>query len=74
MLRIGAANIAKPSAESLDKLFGVISPNISTSTVITIVDTVGPYTGYNLVKSTVASDADAIFTILFPIRIVDKVK
>jgi hypothetical protein len=38
----GAANMAKLSGESLARLFGEISPKISTSTVITAVEMVTP--------------------------------
>ena len=68
----GDENIAKDSGLSLAILFGVISPKISTTTVITAVETVAPRLSSfsNSTKSIVPRDAARIFTILFPTRIV----
>ena len=72
IFKIGAENIANFSGDSFAILFGEISPKISTTIVVTAVDTLGPASSPNiLTKSTVAKDALAIFTILFPIKIVD---
>ena len=49
-------------------LLGAISPNISTTTVITAVDSVTPAPPTSLTNSTVASDADSMFTMLLPTR------
>ena len=46
---------------------GVTSPNISTSTVITTVLSVTPASPQYWVNSTVASEAEAMFTRLLPI-------
>lgn len=40
-------------------------------TVSTTVDTVGPYTGSSLVKSTVETVVAVMFTMLLPIRMVE---
>ena len=70
--RKGAENMANFSGDSFAILFGVTSPKIKTIIVVTAVDTLGPTSSpSNFTKSTVAKDALAIFTILFPIRIVD---
>ena len=53
-------------------LFGVISPKISTKTVITTVDNVTPKSPNQNVNTIVAIEAEAMFTILFPISKVDK--
>ncbi len=70
---IGVENMAKPSAFSFARLLGQTSPKISTATVITMVETVGPAPSPKArVKSTVAMAVEAIFTRLFPTRMVDK--
>ena len=63
--------MAKSSAFSLARLFGEISPKIRMITVSTTVDTVGPYTGSSLVKSTVETVVAVMFTMLLPIRMVE---
>lgn len=70
---MGSANIANCSGISFAITFGVISPKISTTTVITMVESDTPAFPKTRVKSTVAIEAAAIFTILLPIRIVDKI-
>ena len=72
-LSIGAENIAKLSAFSFAMLLGDISPNIRTATVMTTVEIVTPFTGKYFVNTIVAIEAEAMFTILFPIRIVDSI-
>ena len=52
-------------------IFGEISPKIRMITVSTTVDTVGPYTGSSLVKSTVETVVAVMFTMLLPIRMVE---
>ena len=52
-------------------IFGEISPKTSTTTVITAVAIVAPYFGYSCMKNTVARDDIAMFTILFPTRMLD---
>ncbi len=47
-------------------LLGAISPNMSTTTVITAVDTDTPAPPMTRTNSTVASDAERMFTILLP--------
>ena len=52
---------------------GEISPKMRTSTVVTIVETLAPFASPSIfTNKIVASEDDKIFTILFPIRIVDK--
>ena len=71
-LNIGVANIANFSGDSLATLFGVTSPNISTITVIIMVEAVGPLPCPNaFMKSTVATDVAVILTILLPTRTLD---
>src|SRR5699024_860329 len=67
----GAVDLAKASGEILARSFGVISPNNSKRTVVTIVAIVAPYVGDNWTKNRVAIAELAIFTKLFPIKIVD---
>ena len=63
--------MAMVSGISFAMLLGVISPKVRTSRVMTIVETVGPYTPpTRRVNSTVASEDAPMFTILFPIRMV----
>ena len=70
--RKGATAIAKLSGISLAMLLGDISPKISTRTVMTTVDRVGPFAPpNNCVNSIVDNVVEAIFTILFPISIVE---
>ena len=74
-LTIGVISTAYFSAFSFAIVFGVISPKISTTTVITIVLTVAPRSLLSPkipVKNSVAMDVEAIFTMLLPMRIVDK--
>ncbi len=67
----GAANFANASGLSFAMDFGEISPNISTMTVVTIVAIVAPYDPYRSTNSTVATAVIVMFTMLFPIRIVE---
>ena len=68
---MGAENLAKASGDSFAMLFGVISPKMRTTTVITAVETVAPISPpISLIKKTVAIEERAIFTILLPTRIV----
>ena len=53
------------------RALGVISPKINTMMVITTVDTLTPPSPMSRVNSTVAREAAQIFTILFPIKIVE---
>ena len=70
-LSTGAKAMARVSGISFAMLLGVISPKVRTSRVMTIVETVGPYTPpTRRVNSTVASEDAPMFTILFPIRMV----
>ena len=70
---IGADIIANFSGDSFARLFGDISPNISTRTVIITVDTVAPISPPKIrTKSIVLIEESAIFTILFPISIVER--
>ena len=68
---MGAENMAKPSACSLARLLGEISPKISTTSVSTTVEMVGPYAAYSLVKSTVPTVDAVMFTMLLPMRMVE---
>ena len=61
---------AKLSAASFARLFGVISPKISTTTVITTVETVAPLLLKKPTNSTVAMLAEEMFTMLLPISTV----
>ena len=67
----GAAKEAKVSGCSLARLFGVISPKVKTVTVVTIVEIVAPYCPYRFINKTVATAVLAIFTRLFPTKIVE---
>ena len=67
----GAASMAKLSAFCLARLFGEISPKISTTTVITTVEMVTPLSPRNLTNTTVAMDAEAMLTMLLPMRMVE---
>lgn len=72
VLRNGVANIAYFSGISLASVFGVTSPKMSRSTVIIIVETVGPLLSFmSLMKSTVATDDAVMLTILFPTSTVE---
>ena len=72
IFKIGAENIANFSGDSFAILFGETSPKISTTTVVTAVDTLGPASAPNIfTNSTVARDALAILTMLLPINMVD---
>ena len=69
---IGAENSANLSGDSFAMLFGEISPKIKTRTVVTIVETLAPFASPSIFTNRiVAKEEDKIFTILFPIRIVD---
>ena len=63
---------ANPSGCSLAIVLGVISPNMSTASVITAVDTVTAceLSDMSDTKNNVASDDATMFTMLFPISIV----
>ena len=68
----GAENMANRSGDSLAMLLGETSPKISTTTVVTRVETPGPFSSpKNRTNSTVASEAEAMFTILLPIKMVE---
>ena len=67
----GAENFAKLSGVSFAMLFGDISPNIRTMTVVTAVDMTAPLFGNQPVNMTVATDARVILTMLLPISIVE---
>lgn len=68
----GAENIANVSGDSFAILFGETSPKINTTTVVTAVETLGPASApRNSTNNTVASEALAILTMLFPIKIVE---
>ena len=66
----GAENFAKASGFSLAMFLGVISPKMSTTTVITMVETAAPLWAISPTNSTVAMAVIVIFTTLFPMRIV----
>ena len=69
-----ATRMAMASACSLARLLGRISPKISTSRVITTVETVGPHCWPTMATAiTVPSEELAMFTILLPIRMVEMV-
>ena len=69
---IGAEKRANSSGDSFAKVLGEISPKISTMTVVTIVESEGPVSSpTQRMNNTVATDAEAMFTILLPIRMVD---
>ena len=67
----GAVALAKASGEIFARSFGVISPKSNKRTVVTMVAILAPYVGDNRIKNKVAIDELAIFTKLFPIKIVD---
>ena len=67
---MGVTAIANFSGIFLAILLGDISPKIRTNIVMTAVDNVTPRSPQNLTKITVAKDADKIFTILLPTKIV----
>ena len=64
-------NCDKLVVASFAMLFGVISLNISSSTVMTRVDTAAPASPKKDVKSSVAIEEAAIFTILLPTSTVE---
>ena len=64
--------MANCSGDSFAMLLGDISPKISTTTVVTSVEMLGPLSSpSSRTNSTVANEALAILTILFPMRMVD---
>ena len=66
--------MANCSGDSLAILFGETSPKISTTIVVTTVDILAPASSpRSFTNMTVASDALAMLTMLFPIRIVDSI-
>ena len=69
--REGVSARATVSAFCLARHLGEISPKISTTTVITTVDSVTPASLKKCTNTTVAIEAAAMFTILFPIRMVE---
>ena len=65
--------MAKLSGASLAILLGDTSPKIRTTTVVTAVETLAPISSpRNLTNSRVEREALAIFTILLPIRMVER--
>ena len=64
--------IANFSGNCFAKDLGVISPKSNTITVITIVDTVGPFPPSHKVNNNVPTVAVAILTMLLPIKAVTK--
>ena len=68
----GAENIAKLSGRSFAMLFGVISPKMSTTTVMTAVDTVAPLSPSIWTNKTVAMELAEMLTMLLPMRIVER--
>ena len=71
--RIGAENMAKLSGLSFAILFGETSPKIRTMTVVAAVDTLAPKSSpKRRTNKSVAREAQAIFTILLPMRMVDR--
>ena len=69
---MGVTAMAKLSGISLAMLLGVISPKISTTTVQTMVETVGPdEEPIRSTNSTVPMEAREILTILLPTRMED---
>ena len=70
-LKTGYTAKATSSGRSLAMLLGAISPNISTTTVITAVDTDTPCPPIRFTNSTVASEADSMFTMLLPTSMPD---
>ena len=73
-LRIGAENMANRSGDSLAILFGDTSPNIRTTIVVTTVETLAPASSpRKRTKMSVDREAQAMFTMLLPIRIVESI-
>ncbi|GEM_PF-4013943 len=69
-INIGLATLSDTCSEFCEaKVFGVISPKISTIIVIIIVLIATPLLPIRLIAKTVAKEDDAIFTILFPTKI-----
>ena len=72
---MGDAKIANLSGEFFAIVLGVISPNINITIVSDTVDTVAAVSALEPVRSpvkkSVPRDAAAMFTMLFPIRIVE---
>ena len=68
----GAMNFAKLSVDSFAMDFGETSPKMRTTTVDTAVDIPAPFDGNHSTKSRVAIEASRIFTMLFPISIVER--
>ena len=68
----GAMNFAKLSGDSFAMDFGETSPKMRTTTVDTAVDIPAPFDGNHSTKSRVAIEASRIFTMLFPISIVER--
>ena len=69
-LNSGVQAMAYFSGTYLAIFFGMISPNIIITRVMTTDDTAMPFPPRILVKSTVAKDAETTLTMVFPIRIV----
>ena len=69
----GDENIANLSGQSFAMLFGEISPKIRTAIVITTVETDEPnvWSFKRFTKKIVPIEASAMFTMLFPISIVE---
>ena len=67
----GVESMANFSGFSLARLLGEISPKISTTTVITMVDTVAPMSGSSPKNSRVEMEEAARFTTLLPTSMVD---
>ena len=65
---MGADTMANFSGFSLARLFGLISPKISTTMVMTMVETVAPMSGIRRTKSRVEMEDMAMFTTLLPTR------
>ena len=63
--------MAKLSGRSFAMLFGEISPKMSTTTVMTAVDTVAPLSPSMWTNKTVAMELAEMLTMLFPMRIVE---
>ena len=74
MLRGAAVARLMLSAFSFAKLFGRISPNVSTRTVVTAVAMAGPLVPNSAVATVVAMAVEAMFTTLLPIRMADSVR
>ena len=71
---MGDENFTKASGCSFARFLGVISPKISTATVMTTVDIVGARLLSEMIsrKRTVPREDTPIFTILFPISMVER--